>query len=93
MVQNECRRGGGIRKFEEMKEWFKSECRVWNTVKNVGASERNVELNRMPERRCVTECDGAMTERHGAMSECDGTMTDVASTYVLCPRFEEPGVR
>ena len=38
-----------------------------------------MELNRVP------ECDGAMME-------CDGTMTDVASTYVLCPRFEEPGV-
>ena len=56
----------------------------------------------MPERRSVTERDRAMlerrsvtevTERDGAMSECDGTMTDVASTYVLCPRFEEPGVR
>ena len=61
-----------------------------------------MELNRVPERRSVTECDGAMlerrsvmevTERDGAMSERDGTMTDVASTYVLCPRFEEPGVR
>ena len=61
-----------------------------------------MELNRMPERRSVMEHDGAMserrsvtevTERDGAMSECDGTMTDVASTYVLCPRFEEPGVR
>ena len=72
-------------------------------VKNVGAYERNVELNLMPERRSVTECDGAMSERDGgdgawrsnvgAMSERDGTMTDVASTYVLCPRFEEPGVR
>ena len=40
----------------------------------------------MPERRSVTERDGAMSER-------DGAMMDVASTYVLCPRFEEPGVR
>ena len=63
----------------------------------------------MPERRSVMERDGAMSERRsmtemlerdramlerdGAMSERDGTMTDVASTYVLCPRFEEPGVR
>ena len=47
----------------------------------------------MSERRSVTECDGAMSECDGAMSECDGAMTDVASTYVLCPRFEEPGVR
>ena len=42
----------------------------------------------MPERRSVTE----VTECDGAMTECDGAMTDVASTYVLCPRFEEPGV-
>ena len=54
----------------------------------------------MPERRSVSERDGAMSERDGAMSERDGAMserdgamTDVASTYVLCPRFEEPGVR
>ena len=51
-------------------------------VKNVRASGRNVELNRVPERRSVTE-----------VSERDGTMTDMASTYVLCPRFEEPCVR
>ena len=43
----------------------------------------------MSECRRVTE----VTERDGAMSERDGAMTDVASTYVLCPRFEEPGVR
>ena len=43
----------------------------------------------MPERQSVTE----VTERDRAMSGRDRTMTDVASTYVLCPRFEEPGVR
>ena len=49
----------------------------------------------MPERRSVTERDGAMSERRSVteVTECDGAMTDVASTYVLCPRFEEPGVR
>ena len=54
-------------------------------------------LNRMPERRSVSERVGAMserrsvtevTERVGAMSERDGVMTDVASTYVLCPRVK-----
>ena len=56
----------------------------------------------MPERRSVMERDRAMSERRsvtemserdGAMSERDRTMTDVTSTYVLCPLFEEPGVR
>ena len=56
----------------------------------------------MPELRSVTERDRAMskcrsvmevTECDRAMTECDGTMMDVASTYVLCPRFEEPCVR
>ena len=57
-----------------------------------------MELNRVPERRSVTECVGAMSERwsmlecDGAMTEHDGTMLDVASTYVLCPCFEEPSV-
>ena len=32
----------------------------------------------------MTECDGVMMERR--------SVTDVASTYVLCPRFEEPSV-
>ena len=49
----------------------------------------------MPEHRSVTERDRAMSERRSVMEQCwsDGTMTDVASTYVLCPRFEEPSVR
>ena len=56
----------------------------------------------MPERRSMLEHVGAMLERRsvsevservGAMPEHDGTMSDVASTFVLCPRFEELGVR
>ena len=41
----------------------------------------------MPERRSVMEVMEVME-----VTECDGAMTDVASTYVLCPRFEEPSV-
>ena len=43
-------------------------------VKNVGASERNVELNRMLERRSLSERDGAMSERRSVteVTECDG---------------------
>ena len=49
----------------------------------------------MPERRSVMERVGAMSERQSVteVSERDGTMMDVASTYVLCPRFDEPSVR
>ena len=36
-------------------------------VKNVGAYKRNVELNRMPERRSVMERDGAMSECRSVM--------------------------
>ena len=43
----------------------------------------------MEQCQSVTE----VTEHDRAMSERDGTMTDVASTYVLCPHFEEPSVR
>ena len=45
-----------------------------------------MELNRVLELWSMTECDGAMSEH-------DRTMMDVASTYALCPRFEEPSVR
>ena len=40
------------------------------------------ELNGVLERRSVTECDGVVL-----------SVTDMASTCVLCPRFEEPDVR
>ena len=46
----------------------------------------------MSERQSVMEVMEVM-ERVGAMLERDGAMTDVASTYVLCPHFEEPSVR
>ena len=39
------------------KEWFKSECRVCNTVKTCGKAE-NDEAKGVPGRRGVTEGDG-----------------------------------
>ena len=48
------------------KEWFKSECRVCNTVKTCGKAENdeaksgNDEAKGVPGRRGVTEGDGTM---------------------------------